>query len=223
MQDKYQILVPNTYYHIYNRANGSELLFLNDQNYLYFLKQYQLYISPIAHTFCYCLMPNHFHFLVQIKSEEELNAFFELHGADLQAFDINSPKNFEGLNSEGKKRKPLHLLISQQFSNFFNSYAKAFNKLYNRKGSLFMHTYKRKHIDSQEYLLTLIHYIHANPIEAKLCKTYAHWTYSSYTPLISDEPTFLNAAQLLSWFGDKATFIKLHQRTLPLNFSVSYD
>jgi putative transposase len=204
MPSKTEILIPNSYYHIYNRANGSELLFLNDNNYLYFLKHYQLYISPIAHTYCYCLMPNHFHFLVRIKSEEEITTFFNQHGAD-------------------KKHKPLHLLISQQFSNFFNSYAKAFNKTHRRKGSLFMHTYKRKLIDTQEYLLTLIHYIHSNPIEAKLSKSFTNWAYSSYPPLISNETTFLNTSEILSWFGGKANFIQLHQHTLPLNFSVQYD
>jgi len=40
--------IADKFYHIYNRANGSELLFRNDENYLYFLKKYTEYITPIA-------------------------------------------------------------------------------------------------------------------------------------------------------------------------------
>ena len=68
MQNYKAKLEPENYYHIYNRANGSEKLFLNEGNYLYFLQKYNFYISPIADTFAYCLMPNHFHFLVRVKT-----------------------------------------------------------------------------------------------------------------------------------------------------------
>ncbi|MCF6359136.1 MAG: transposase [Cyclobacteriaceae bacterium] len=62
----------NTYYHIYNRANGNENLFRSDENYEYFLKKWGEYISDIADTYAYCLMPNHFHFLIKTKTEIEL-------------------------------------------------------------------------------------------------------------------------------------------------------
>jgi hypothetical protein len=57
-------LEPNNKYHIFNQAVGSEKLFRNDDNYIYFLKKFGQYISPIATTFCYVLIPNHFHFWV---------------------------------------------------------------------------------------------------------------------------------------------------------------
>ena len=43
-------LQTGTYYHIYNRANGNENLFRNDENYYYFLKLWDKYVSPIAET-----------------------------------------------------------------------------------------------------------------------------------------------------------------------------
>ena len=64
----------NGIYHIYNHANGDENLFRNNQNYLYFLKRYAHFIHPIAKTYAYCLMPNHFHVLVKIRSKEEIVA-----------------------------------------------------------------------------------------------------------------------------------------------------
>ena len=55
-------------YHIYNRAVGEEKLFRNDDNYLYFLQKYHQYLGDKVDTLAYCLIPNHFHFLVKVKS-----------------------------------------------------------------------------------------------------------------------------------------------------------
>ena len=62
------------YYHIYNRGNNRETLFKEERNYRDFLKLYAKHIEPIADTFAYCLLPNHFHLLVRIKGEEEISA-----------------------------------------------------------------------------------------------------------------------------------------------------
>ena len=64
------------YYHIYNHANGRDNLFISVENYEYFLRQWTKYINPIANTLAYCLMPNHFHCLVLIKDQEEIEASF---------------------------------------------------------------------------------------------------------------------------------------------------
>ncbi|MBN1181316.1 MAG: hypothetical protein JXB49_03445 [Bacteroidales bacterium] len=55
------------YYHIYNRGNNSEALFRIDENYSYFLNLYDEHIQPIADTYAWALMPNHFHLLVRIR------------------------------------------------------------------------------------------------------------------------------------------------------------
>ncbi|MBN2103503.1 transposase [bacterium] len=72
-------LYPNSYYHIFNRGNNSEDLFLCDENYQYFLTLYKKYISRRADTFSYCLMKNHFHFLIRVnenRSEKPLSQRF---------------------------------------------------------------------------------------------------------------------------------------------------
>jgi REP element-mobilizing transposase RayT len=55
------------YYHIYNRGNNRANLFVAEHNYRYFLKLYAQHVEPVADTYAYCLLPNHFHLLVQIK------------------------------------------------------------------------------------------------------------------------------------------------------------
>ena len=59
------------YYHIYNRGNNRENIFIEERNYPYFLKLYAKYVEPVADTYAYCLLRNHFHLLVRVKTEEE--------------------------------------------------------------------------------------------------------------------------------------------------------
>ncbi|MBW6482925.1 MAG: transposase [Vicingaceae bacterium] len=90
------------FYHIYNHANGNENLFKEEENYRFFLQQWDKYISPIAATYAYCLMPNHIHFLVQIRKEEEI----------LNLLNLGGFQNLQGLDRTSK-------IISKKFSNLF--------------------------------------------------------------------------------------------------------
>jgi len=60
------------FYHIYNRGINGCCLFKENDNYKHFLGLYDKYISPIANTFAWCLMKNHFHFLIRVKNEDEV-------------------------------------------------------------------------------------------------------------------------------------------------------
>jgi len=71
MSQKPVPLLPERMHHIWTHANGSEDLFRSEENYRYFLKRYRKYIHPVADTFAYCLMPNHLHFMVRMKEEED--------------------------------------------------------------------------------------------------------------------------------------------------------
>ena len=61
------------YYHIYNRGINSTTLFKEKSNFEYFLNLYEFHINPIAETYAWCLMKNHFHLLVRIKENGEIN------------------------------------------------------------------------------------------------------------------------------------------------------
>lgn len=69
-------LQPNRSYHIFNHANGFENIFTEDENYRFFLDKYNQYILPIAETYAYCLLPNHFHLVVRIRRREVLEKVF---------------------------------------------------------------------------------------------------------------------------------------------------
>lgn len=64
-------LLCGQYYHIYNRGNDGRPLFRERRNYGYFLELYARYVEPVADTYAYCLMSNHFHFLVRIRGSQD--------------------------------------------------------------------------------------------------------------------------------------------------------
>ena len=59
-------------YHVYNRGNNGEDLFREDRNYRYFLQLYTRHVHPVAETYAYCLLRNHFHLLISVKSAHQV-------------------------------------------------------------------------------------------------------------------------------------------------------
>jgi REP element-mobilizing transposase RayT len=187
------------FYHIFNQAVGSEKLFRNDENYNYFLKKFNEYISPIASTYIYALIPNHFHFLIEIKDRNELYESYRI---------LESKKEFPKLKTESEL--DFEKFAMQQFSNFFNCYTKSFNKKHNRKGALFIDYLRRTLISDEEYLRNIVLYIHQNPIHHKMCNRLEDWKYSSYNSFLSEKPTLLEREEVINWFGDLENFIFMH-------------
>ena len=142
--EKYDILEPDTFYHIYNRGNNKEDLFLEPENYSHFLNLVKTHLIEIADIYGYCLLKNHFHLVLKIKSKTEL----------------------PGKYHSGNK-------LSQPFSNLFNAYTKAINKWYDREGSLFRVRFKRERISDLNYLRNAIIYIHLNPVKHSFSKDYS--------------------------------------------------
>jgi REP element-mobilizing transposase RayT len=61
--------LPGYYYHLYNRGNNRQNIFFERENYLFFLRQFRQHVMGTADVLAYCLMPNHYHFLVCLKEE----------------------------------------------------------------------------------------------------------------------------------------------------------
>ncbi len=198
------MLLPDKYYHIYNHAIGDENLFREEENYYYFLQKYAQHITPIADTFAYCLMPNHFHLLVRIKREDDILTTFP------KILDSSTFPKFQTLEKLEKEGNPLSPFLSKQFANLFSSYTQSYNKVYHRKGSLFLKNFKRKEITNEAYFTKLIHYIHHNPVHHRFTDDIAAWPYSSYDSLLSDKPTQLKRNEVLDWFGSKEDYRKFH-------------
>ncbi|SDE06432.1 transposase [Pedobacter soli] len=98
------------YYHIYNRGNNSEIIFREEDNYLYFLKLLKKYISPVADIFVYCLLNNHFHLLIKIRGEEHCGgsvekSFSNLFNAYAKAFNKRYDRTGKLFEERFKRRK----------------------------------------------------------------------------------------------------------------------
>ncbi len=124
--EKQDVLEHDCFYHIFNRGNNKENLFIEDENYFHFLKLIKNHLATIVDIYSYCLMKNHFHLVLKIKSKKEIESILP----------INK--------------------IHQPFSNLFNAYTKAINKKYNREGSLFKVRFKRERIETENYLMNVI-------------------------------------------------------------------
>src|SRR3990170_7367399 len=128
------------FYHIYNRGNNRENVFIQERNYAYFMELWWKHTSQIAETYAFYLLRNHFHAAVYIKNKEDLIGFQNLSSLD------------------NKVKEP-----SQYFSNLFNAYTRGVNTATQRTGALFERPFERIPITSESYFLRLVVYIHQNP------------------------------------------------------------
>ena len=98
---KRDIFEEGQYYHIYNRGNNKENVFIEEKNYNYFLEKLKKYIVPIADIYAYCLLKNHFHIVLRIKDKEDI------------------PERF---------KQKIHLPFSNLFNAYSKSINKAYNR-----------------------------------------------------------------------------------------------
>jgi putative transposase len=146
----------NELFHVYNRGNNQQQIFFIPDNYMYFLEKVRKFVSPHCDILSWCLMPNHFHFL--INSDERT----------IQTLEIG-----------GHKRN----VLSEGIRNLLQTYTKAINKQNKTTGSLFQQNTKAKPVSlgPEQYGITCLNYIHQNPMKAKLVIKMEEWSYSSFT------------------------------------------
>jgi putative transposase len=177
-------IVPGRYYHLYNHANEGFDLFRSKENYSFFLQKYKKYVHPIADTYSYCLMPNHFHFLIRMKTENDNN----------RLRDSESPQK----------------VITNAIKNWLISYTKSYHRVYSTRGNLYYQKIRRKEVRDEEYLFTLISYIHMNPLKHRYVKTPEAWRFSSYNAYISDGKSMVNCEKVMKLFGGMENFSIYH-------------
>lgn len=152
--------VQEEFYHLYNRGNNRQVIFFSERNYLFFLKKVREQLLPCSEIIAYCLMPNHFHFLV--KATEN---------------GLKERSSFGG--------KPMQEL-AYRTGILLSSYSQAINKQNETTGSLFQQKTKAKILSEvnngsrTSYFEQCFHYIHQNPVVARMVRNAGDWPYSSY-------------------------------------------
>lgn len=180
------------FYHLYNRGTEKRIIFLDEQDYHYFL--FLMYTcnttkniksrdtgnnfdreENIIDIGAYCLMPNHFHILVREKIEGG---------------------------------------ISKYMLKLMTGYSMYFNKKYIRTGKLYEGVFKSTHIDTDNYLKYIYSYIHLNPAKiidkkwkekrtksiTELLKYVFDYPYSSLKEYTNEKFYILNPSQFPTYF-----------------------
>ena len=171
----------NVIYHVYNQSINYELLYRSDSNYRYFLGKIKKHLLPYADIFAYCLMPDHFHLMLMPNA------------------DGCKPSCATGFvrHREGEPKVEAQQCLSHAIGTLLSGYTRALNREINRRGSLFKCKTKSKpayspfYPDSKSleanepytrfipYLQVCFHYIHDNPVKAKLVTDPLEWEFSS--------------------------------------------
>jgi REP element-mobilizing transposase RayT len=159
------------------------------------------HLIPHVDILAWCLMPNHFHWLIQVKQEYQ---------------------NLTKTENKDKKVDPLNRSIGTLQS----SYTQAMNRKYNRSGSLFRAKTKAKSLSEDRtkqnyYGLNCFFYIHQNPLRAGLIDKMEDWPFSSFRDYAGIRNGHLCnqklAADLFKLPNDPEKFYQISNKTIPLN------
>jgi putative transposase len=208
--------IEGEYYHIYNRGNSKQKIFLDDKDRERFLKLLYLCNSkqridfkndivkrkinvwdfekgkPIVNIGAWVLMPNHFHLYITPKTEARL---------------------------------PSGNAITDFMHRVLTAYSKYFNAKYQRTGSLFEGKFKSIHIKKDTQAKYLFSYIHLNPLKLiysrwkeegikdkkkaiNFLDSYKWSSYSDYLEIIRPENKIINRFDFLNYFETKSDFLK---------------
>lgn len=179
--------VAGEFYHFFNRANSqTDKLFYQERNYRYFLKLWEKHMDKHFEVWSYCLMANHFHFLVRVPADDSTES------------------------------------IMESWRRLAISYTQAINKQENRRGSLFQEHPKHILLSSDAHLLSLIRYIHNNPIHHGITERPENWRFSSYTAFLSGAPSRVKRAEVLGLLGGNTAFKAFHLQKNINNQDLSY-
>jgi len=191
-------------YHVFNQGNNRQKIFFGRDNYLFFLKKMKTHLIPHCDLMAWCLMPNHFHWMIRIPED-----YPDVAGSSSKDDEIVFPVI-----------QPLNRSISTLLS----SYSKAINKAFDRSGSLFRPRTKARLLTVETesddlYPLICFLYIHQNPVRAGLSENLQLWEFSSYkdyADLRNGSLCNLNLTrELLDLPASKEEFIRMSNRTIP--------
>ena len=170
--------VSESFYHVYARGSNRQQIFLDEDDYSYFMQLFARYLSAKPCTsktgvkylhYCgqiellaFCLMSNHFHLLVY---QHEKSA------------------------------------MSKLMKSVMTSYGRYFNLKYKRSGSLYESTYKASRITSDSYLQHISRYIHLNP------RYWRRYPYSSLPHYLNSiQPEWLHIGKIMGLFSDPVDY-----------------
>ena len=214
-------LVDGEFFHLYNRGNTKQQIFLDKEDYSRFVKLLYLCNSEYRTNFREDIVKKHINafdfkrgrLLIKIGAWVLMPNYFHLY-----VFIPSSPKQGFGLEETSNITKFMHRLCT--------SYSKYFNKKYNRTGKLFEDKFKAVHIKNENQAKYLFSYIHINPVKL-IQKNWKEWgirnkgqvidflnnykwsSFQDFQGIIRDENKIIDPGSFpLSYFSTRKSFKK---------------
>ncbi len=185
----WQKFVEHGIYHIYNRSVEGRDLFRDEADYQFFLHNVKRYLSPYTDLYAYCLMPNHFHLLLQILPINR-NIILKENTNASSRVNIEDAISYNAFLEDQMRRL---------FSSFVLKYKQGEG---NFKGALFQKRFKRVQVLADSTFLHKLAYVHHNPIHHGYTLMYETWKYSSYNAYCSEKETALAKSKIFQLLGD---------------------
>jgi len=164
----------NHLFHVFNRGNNRDVIFYNDLNYDFFINKIKEYIVPYADILAWCLMPDHFHLMVEVGKEKIDNrSLNDSIGIMLRSYAraINNQEHRVGsLFQTGTKAINLTAPDEPFLANRNYFYGSSF------------YYYLHKSL----YPLKCMEYIHNNPVKAGFVETPSDYMNSSYNEYLGN-------------------------------------
>lgn len=206
MSKRFELLAnmqANGTYHVFNRTNNQETLFLDDEDHHQFLSTYNRFLSGYVTTYAWALLPNHFHFVISVAEEPVIRQLLRKLPTDSLTY---MEKQFLMQKAE------LVELVRMQWTRLFISYSIYFNKKYGRSGNLFFRSFKRKSIVDQQQLHDTIIYVHINPLKHAVAPNWQKYPWSSWRTITrrKQTPVALDLELVLHLFEGPNTWLEDH-------------
>lgn len=182
-------LSPNAYYQFSQKVNGS-LLFSSHDDYLHFLFLYCRHVQPLARTFAYCLLPDSFYVLLQIRNLPSLLRHTERIGAGTEE-------------------------LAEDCSGYLNKKVSEFVARYHSSLPSFEGTasptctdWRCELIPGEAEVPHRLGLLHLYPMYFQDHSAGGLWPYTSLHSLQSRRHTFLERDAIHAWFGGHEAFLK---------------
>lgn len=208
MKNNLAKFVPENYYHVFNRTNNEETLFLSESNRFYFMNLIKRKLEGFAKVLAFSFLDTHFHYCIYVDPKLRI-----LKNVKMFRKSEISPSILDFL-SDPEDDNFFHELISKRFEGVFISYAQSFNIEYKRKGNLFYKSYKRTLIDSKENIKSVIYYIHHNARKHDMVQNFKDHDWNSYHLIVNNEKTYLDFDLLFEVYNDMQELIDHHSQFL---------
>lgn len=201
---------PGNYYHVYNRGSNKQQIFFNDKDYLrfLFLITHMQANFPLTHT---SRLLKDAKSIDEVELEENYKDILkDSKNVELVCYSL-MPNHFHLLLYEAEESG-----ISRYMQRVLNAYTKFFNKKYDKTGHLFQGPFGAVPVRTDEQILYLSAYIHANPIAVvKDIKRLEKYQWSSYVDYVNDNrwPHLLNPSIVIEQFADGDDYKKFVEKS----------